>query len=250
MRTLGIVALIGCGRVGFSPVDTASATSDAALDSGAPPADALPGGIGVWFPLEETGTPSTFADVISGVAGSCTAGTCPIPAAGRHGGGMRFDGVDDCIVIPDLGQLSFPLVTISIWSFHEQDMNSSPFAKRVNITTPLDTWQIMTQPPGVLTLQTYHGTNDVMSTPTATASIGVWQHFAATWDGTTNRLYLDGAEVIAFPSAAPLTYDTSSAYIGCDENNNPLLHYTGVLDDAQVYNRALSPAEIQALATM
>jgi len=71
---------------------------------------------------------------------------------------------------------------------------------------------------------------------------GQWHHVAGTWDGTTQILYLDGVEVARLTPSGVLTAGTMVRLSSPD--GEPL---NGMLDDARIYNRALSQDEIQSL---
>jgi glucose/arabinose dehydrogenase len=74
--------------------------------------------------------------------------------------------------------------------------------------------------------------------------VGQWNHVATTYDGTTYRLYVGGAEVATiggFTGQAPLPL--TSLNIGRVDNN-----FQGGIDDVRVYNTALTPSEIADLA--
>ena len=73
--------------------------------------------------------------------------------------------------------------------------------------------------------------------------VGTWQHIAATYDGTTARYYIDGAQVASrtVNNGAGVS-DTwrIGAYGG-----SPGGFFDGLIDDVRIYNRALSASEIQ-----
>jgi Concanavalin A-like lectin/glucanases superfamily len=75
---------------------------------------------------------------------------------------------------------------------------------------------------------------------------GEWYHVAATWDGSTARLYLNG-QLDNTPAArsGAIPSDTRALYIG----GRPSTDYVdGMLYDVRLYNRALTQAEIAKLA--
>ncbi len=78
----------------------------------------------------------------------------------------------------------------------------------------------------------------------------VWHHAAATYDGSTWRLYLDGnLEATLIVNAAPRSDTIQRAALGTMiESNGTTLHgrFQGTLDESRVWNRALDQAEIQA----
>ena len=83
-------------------------------------------------------------------------------------------------------------------------------------------------------------------TPTEILQAGHWTFVAATYDGSRLHLYLDGA--LAAETAATGTIPTTVVELNLGRNaENTSDNYRGLLDDVRLYNRALSPAEIQAL---
>lgn len=74
-----------------------------------------------------------------------------------------------------------------------------------------------------------------------------WYHLAATYDGETLNAYKDGILVTSNPDpSGPPDSETETLKIGRAADTNP--HYfQGVVDDVQVFARALSDAEIQTL---
>ena len=76
-------------------------------------------------------------------------------------------------------------------------------------------------------------------------SMGQWHHFAYTFDGTTHRLYIDGA--LANSSVVrPLVGTPAGLTLGScplSVTLNPYL-FNGKLDDIRIYPRTLSAAEV------
>ena len=71
---------------------------------------------------------------------------------------------------------------------------------------------------------------------------GAWSHVAASYDGEQMRLYHNGALVSAQTIGAfTISHDASSLLLGW--------FFRGDLDGVRVYNRALTLAETQVLAT-
>jgi hypothetical protein len=164
-----------------------------------------------------------------------------------------FDGVDNCLTVTDSGQLQLPNITLAIWAKQATGGTLSQVSKRV-LGGSVNSWQLETEALGTpalsLSFTTYDGSglNQYARTAMNTMVIGTWQHLVATYDGVTKRVYIDGVEAAAVAEANPLPYDNMPMKIGCDDNNPEGEFYSGVLDDLQIYDRALSAQEIAALA--
>ncbi len=79
---------------------------------------------------------------------------------------------------------------------------------------------------------------------TATIPSGAWTHLAATYDGTTQRLYVNGTQVSTLAVSGAITTSNNPLKIG--GNSIWAEWFSGLIDEVRVYNRALSAAEIQA----
>lgn len=67
-------------------------------------------------------------------------------------------------------------------------------------------------------------------------------HLCATYDGTTVRLYFNGAKIVE--AAASQTFASSTYGVGTDNTN----FFGGTVDDALIYGSVLSDAEVARLA--
>jgi hypothetical protein len=78
-------------------------------------------------------------------------------------------------------------------------------------------------------------------------SIGTWYHVASTFDGTTRKLYLNGALLVSDSPGGRHNVTAEKFAIGrtCDWCNE---FFNGVLDDVAIYNVALSASSIAVLA--
>ncbi len=74
-----------------------------------------------------------------------------------------------------------------------------------------------------------------------------WMHVAATYDGTTIRLYINGVQE-GGDLAGPAAITTNSLAVGLGAQSDNTRRFTGLLDDARIYGSALSASQIAALA--
>ena len=82
-----------------------------------------------------------------------------------------------------------------------------------------------------------------VSTGNSRLSTGVWTHLAATYNGSTLRLYVNGISVSSRSMTGTLNSSNMPLRIGGTLNFDEW--YRGLIDDVRIYNRSLSAAEIQ-----
>ncbi|MGQ0701048.1 MAG: LamG-like jellyroll fold domain-containing protein [Panacagrimonas sp.] len=75
----------------------------------------------------------------------------------------------------------------------------------------------------------------------------VFSHVAATWDGATVKLYVNGVLDNSAVRAAPINPSVRRLAIGTGTNNAGNTRFTGLIDELKIYDRALSDAEIQGI---
>ncbi len=79
---------------------------------------------------------------------------------------------------------------------------------------------------------------------------GQWHHVGLVYDITAMKrhLYVDGAEVAVDQGIIAGVKSTAGLYIGAGQTLDAGTFFSGLIDDVRIYNKALSPAQIAALA--
>ena len=190
-------------------------------------------------------------------------GSCPggIPAlttdrSGNPNSAYDFNGVDDYV---DLGNLDVigDALTISLW-FKADDFNPNDvrlISKSSTTARESHYWMLSTRDPGDgiklrFGLKTGEdpsiGTTTLIADPGSELEIGVWTHAAVTYDGATMKIYKDAVLVGSTPKTGTVsTNPTIPAWIG--RNPDGYGPWNGIIDDARIYNGALSDSEVLAL---
>jgi len=165
---------------------------------------------------------------------------------------LWFDGRDDYVEIP-YDPNAFDIrdsISVLAWIFPERLRGWQPIVgQKKGGEDPQERWSL--QPRGTtLAFQVRTDENPwVFKGAARSLKPGVWQHVAATWNGKTVRLYVDGQEKQvnwsygAGTTEGRLVQATMPVQIGVDDvrwGN----HFRGVINDVQVFRRALAPEQI------
>lgn len=73
----------------------------------------------------------------------------------------------------------------------------------------------------------------------------VWHHVTGVRSGTSILLYLDGTLAATSTTGTPTSYDNPGPFVVGGQQYQGA--FAGILDDARVYNRALSASEVKTL---
>lgn len=180
--------------------------------------------------------------------------------------GFKLDGVGDYVEIPDSPALKPARVSVEAWvRFDSLDtpivsqfgalglqyivfkknsrvFNFEGYALRKERRDGVDRFAF-----SVADVNGFGGNNVAYST--TVIAVGEWHHVVGTYDGAAVRLYIDG--VLEGQSAVTLTidYGTRPVFIGTSGETVFDGKLQGIVDEASIYNRALSPTEIADLHT-
>jgi hypothetical protein len=173
---------------------------------------------------------------------------------GEVGQAFSFDGLNGSVLVPDTPALRFTnAMTIEAWVYPKaygsgtQCEIVSKWFGNVNQLSYTTSIEYNGLAYFLVSSDGTTSTPDVDYTVIFTVNsvpLNQWSHFAATYDGATLRIYLNGVleNQVAwtqgiFPGTAPLTIGAA----------NLTSVFNGLIDEPAVYNRALSDAEIQGI---
>jgi hypothetical protein len=203
-----------------------------------------------WWKFENNTTDS------SGNGLTCTAAGSPTYAAGQFGQGIVLNGTNqNCTVtntalVNPTAQLSFTAwvkfaASTAIERIVSKDLPTPELPNKTQyflasfwdsgVSKRYLRWHLTSQ----------FVTRRLVSPPILV--VGQWHHVAATYDGTTVALYVDGVLQDSGPFSGPIVDAGTNFALGSNVGGGNW--FNGTLDDVKFYAVGLSQAEIQAIMT-
>jgi hypothetical protein len=232
MRVGLVVCLAACGRASFDPRPRLDAATDPSLVA--------------HYTFDGT-------DMLADLTGThrLTCSDCPIQTGGYLGSAASFSGTQ-CLVIPDALALRPSLLSVATWFTVPTTLPSADLVARSldGATSVSNTFELEYGKSSNIPQVTAHLGPTFAGLTRAPIEAGGWRHVAAVFDGATLTLFIGGIQV-ASSSSPPFVYAADDYRLGCDFDNGVIVNrLVGSLDDVRIYNRALSQAEVLALASM
>jgi glucose/arabinose dehydrogenase/chitodextrinase len=168
-----------------------------------------------------------------------------------HGNALSFSGSGQYITAPNSTSLDIAgnALTLSAWVNPSTTSSGDQvlIGKHWNttMTSPYYQYGVELQNNGakpVFQIGTASGVQAVAMSTSLTK--GTWSYLTIVWNGSTVSFYVNGTLVNTANLSATMTARGNPLRIGADANTQQF--YKGSLDDLRIYNRAQTPAEIQA----
>lgn len=192
-----------------------------------------------WWRAEDTGF-----DFMGTNLGTLLNGAAFAP--GKVGHAFTLDGVDDMVVVPDSPNLNFAPnepMTIHMWAYPTENRTMHLIGKRSDCfdSGQSANYQIAQDASGL-----HFTSGGVLAASGVFLPVNQWSHVAATFDGSTVRLYLNGVE-----------RSSQAAMLASPNNGAPVIiggtcfdagaRFPGMLDEVTIVNSALTAYEIRVL---
>jgi uncharacterized repeat protein (TIGR01451 family) len=204
---------------------------------GAPP---TPGLVAAYSFNEGSGT--NVADA-SGAGNAGTIGTATWTTQGKYGGALSFNGTTAKVTVPDAPSLRLTsAMTLEAWVFPTAASTEwKDLVYKGNDNYYLSASSCCQGRPagGGIFSGSYGETFG-----TSNLVVNTWTHLATTYDGTTLRLYVNGAQVSSIAKSGTIATSTNPLTIGGDAIYGQYL--AGRIDEVRLYNAALTQAQVQA----
>ncbi|MCH8043377.1 MAG: tandem-95 repeat protein, partial [Planctomycetes bacterium] len=213
------------------------------------------GPVGYWRLGEAAGSTTTVdvTGVHDGAYENFTAGDFQRPGvvSGDPDTSVMFDGVDNQVTVPHSDELTITGdLTVEFWMYKtaEADRWQRLVGKGSDNTRTFGVWE---EPGNVkkIHFQQYDGSRNkvVFFASNSNVELNQWHYVVATVEGSTAKIYIDGALDSQSTRSGVVGIDNQPLTIGGRIGGN-LLHeidvFPGRLDEVAIYDRALSAAEI------
>jgi hypothetical protein len=183
--------------------------------------------------------------VLNDVSGNGNHGTVNAGwnATGRYGAALNFNGSGNTVTVPDSASLDLTnSMTIEAWVYPTATtawqtvlMKESPNGLAYALYS-----RVATNRPGVY----IHTTSDIAASSGTGVPRNAWTHLAATYNGATLSLYVNGTLRTSIAHAGSILVTGSRLSIG--GNSFWGEYFTGRIDEIRIYRRVLTASEIQA----
>jgi len=162
---------------------------------------------------------------------------------------MYFDGAVDSIDVPDSSTLKPSTITISIWFKSEGTQGAYTYLISKYYSGSGPAYSLYTGAGTTnLSFSIRKGDDSGWSVTSLAASgnvmDGLWHNVIATFDGTIQKLYIDGIlKTTATPGTTGITYGSGDLTIGAFLNTGTL-DFNGYLSNTAIWDRAITEDEI------
>jgi len=201
----------------------------------------------------------TSANDVSGNGNTGAFNNSPSWVLGKYGNGLDFNGSDEWLTITDSGTSSLDLTTagtIEVWARSDReypnDTDTSMYRGFVNKSSSGGT-------AGIVYTFHWHGTDTLSelrlclgngsSSNCPAVNIGGldtsrWYHFAATWDASNIKWYMDGKLIETDSNSISVVSTDDQVNIGGRAFAGGNLNWDGKLDGVKIYDYARTQAQI------
>ena len=170
-------------------------------------------------------------------------------APGKVGSAFSFDGVDDFVNVADALDLNNTTATWDFWFRSAQTNQNVGLISKHDQNGSTHGFTIYLNPQGFLFVQIKDNNISVATEVSSVRAIndGQLHHVAVSFkSGGATTLYIDGVAEGSAPATITFTFNQTPLRFGrtLDPFWAPL---NGLLDEVEVFNRLLSPSEIQSI---
>jgi len=157
-------------------------------------------------------------------------------------GSFNFNGINSYINLGASSAFNLTNLSLSVWFKTTKTSNQILIGKSYTTSYYLNVAPNATPSNSSFSLWT-NGSELIVNGITSLGD-GNWHNIVATMSGTTKTTYFDGSQAATGTGTIPAT-DAYNVIIGNSGNPNVNFPFSGSISTVQIYNRALSAAEVQ-----
>jgi len=163
--------------------------------------------------------------------------------AGKYGGAMSFDGINDFVNATRVEPSS--ALTLGVWI--KADSSCPDYAGILTKWDDASTkgYALVVDPDGTLSFYIFDGYR-VPVFSNSSIKTGQWAYATATWDGSKIAIYINGVKENEKSGFTSIAYAVNNLLIGKDGRAGMDARiFKGSLDEVRIWNRSLSADEIK-----
>lgn len=168
--------------------------------------------------------------------------------SGNRGYGVELDGATERVNFSGIASLPTAAITVSVWVKHSAFVDSDRIIWNDYSYGGTGTWILYSDTFGnwVWGIEAAGAVQKLVVGAHGFDTSG-WHHLCGTYDGTTQRFYVDGVEV-----GTPLTHTTTLAHGGTyfRMSHDAYGSLSAKVDEARIYSTALTAAQVKLLYAM
>lgn len=193
----------------------------------------------------DEGTGTTAKDSVGDNDGTLSGATWM--TEGVSGSALEFDGTDDYVTAPTVGDYSKG--TWELWAKSADDGSADIVLLSAYLGFGSDNYWLEPMRAYGRILWVLGGSSAGVLVWGPDLSSGVWHHIVATWDFDTDKfeLFLDGVSVgSATKDIDKLTTPPTTVNIGRSVYAGGIYYWSGAIDEVRLYNTVLTAEDIKA----
>jgi len=164
----------------------------------------------------------------------------------KYGRAGYFDGEDDYVEVPDSDSLDITdEITIEVWvkpkvvdsTYHwvvSKDSGNNNLAYLLGLSSDNE-FRFLTR----------NANADVLTGLSVSAD--VWYHIVGVDDGVNIKIYQNGVLANSAPVSGEFVVNDIDVIVGARTATNPIQFFNGIIDEVRIWERALTPTEIEIL---
>jgi hypothetical protein len=155
---------------------------------------------------------------------------------------VSFDGTNDSVKVPNSSSLQLTSsLSLEAWIKPTSLPTAGNFA---SIMTKAETYSLQFNGPRLEFTIMQNTVRKRLQAPEGAIVAGQAYHVVGTYDGTTQRLYINGTQVASTALSGPATTNANSLFIGSWDGTEEF--FKGTIDEPAVYGSVLSANQVAA----